>query len=627
MDEKQLLIDSYTLKTGALYRNEGICTFSVWAPFCKEVSLKIVSPEERIITMEKNSEGLWEVTVENAHPGTLYFYRLNNILDRPDPASCFQPYGVHGPSQVVDCKSFCWKDSQWRGLPLKDYIIYEVHVGTFTSEGTFDAAIMHLDYLKELGITAIEIMPVAQFPGYRNWGYDGVYLFAPQNSYGGPEGLKRFINACHINGIAVILDVVYNHLGPEGNYLGDFAPYFADKYKTPWGNAINFDGPQSDRVRQFFISNALYWIMEYHIDALRIDAIHGIFDFSAKHFLKELAEAVHNQAELIKRNVNVIAESDLNDAKVINPAQIGGYGLDAQWNDDFHHALHTLITGEATGYYQDFGTVEHLARAFREGFVYSGQYSKYRQHRHGNYSKDRATSQFIVFSQNHDQVGNRAMGDRLSKTQPFEKLKLAAAVVLLSPFIPLIFMGEEYSEMASFKYFVSHSDKKLIKAVRNGRRREFASFAWKKILPDPQAEDTFFDSKVNTSLSQAGVHKTLFEFYKHLIGFRKTCCLPDTFSKKDININCFEEEKALSVIMLCKDADILCIYSFNENPLNIKTPTPAGMWNKIIDSSSNRWCGTGETAKNIVRSAGIETRFFLNPYNALVYFKKDRPEG
>jgi maltooligosyltrehalose trehalohydrolase len=613
--------------TGTSYKGKGKCVFSVWAPFCNEVSLKIVSPEERIMPMKRNSNKVWEITLDDITPGLLYYYRLNNILDRPDPASCFQPHGVHGPSQVVDHKLFHWKDSHWRGIPLKDYIIYEFHVGTFTREGTFDAAIMYLDHLKELGITAVELMPVAQFPGDRNWGYDGVYPFAPQNSYGGPEGFKRFINACHINCIAVILDVVYNHLGPEGNYLGDFGPYFTDKYRTPWGNAINFDGPYSDEVRQFFIANALYWIIEYHIDALRIDAIHGIFDFSTKHFLTELAEAVHKQADLIERHIYVIAESDLNDVRVINPVEIGGYGLDGQWNDDFHHALHSLVTGEAAGYYQDFGTMECMAKAFREGFVYSGQHSEFRKRRHGNSSKGRTARQFVVFSQNHDQVGNRAAGDRLSRTQSFEKLKLTAGLVLLSPFVPLIFMGEEYGEIAPFKYFVNHSDKKLIKAVREGRRKEFASFAWENDLPDPQAKDTFLDSKINIGLSQASVHKTLFDFYKHLINFRKTCSLADTFSGKNVNTGCFEKERVLSVTMSRKDSDILCLYSFNENPLNIKIHLSAGIWEKVIDSSSNKWRGTRARAKNMLHSGNGETVISLNPYNVLVYLKKDTSGG
>jgi maltooligosyltrehalose trehalohydrolase len=359
-------------------------------------------------------------------------------------------------------------------------------VGTFTPEGTFEAIIPHLDELRELGITAVELMPVAQFPGTRNWGYDGVYPFAVQNSYGGPEGLKRLVNACHGRGIAVVLDVVYNHLGPEGNYLWDFGPYFTDRYKTPWGSAINFDGPHSDPVRRLFIENALYWVTEFRMDGLRIDAVHGILDFSAYPFLEELASAVHEKAERLNRRVYVIAESDLNDTRVIRSRELGGYGLDAQWNDDFHHALHTLLTEDQTGYYQDFGRLGDLVKAFREGFVCSGQYSSYRRRRHGNSSRDIPAGCFVVFAQNHDQVGNRMRGERLSQLVCRERMKLAAGVVFLSPFIPLLFMGEEYGETAPFPYFISHSDADLVEAVRRGRREEFAAFGWSQEPPDPQ---------------------------------------------------------------------------------------------------------------------------------------------
>jgi len=338
---------------------------------------------------------------------------------------------------VVD-PDFRWDDHLWEGIPLQAYVLYEIHVGTFTPEGTFDAVITHLDELKELGITAIELMPNAQFSGARNWGYDGVFPFAVQSSYGGPWGLKRLVNACHQKEVAVVLDVVYNHLGPEGNYLGDFGPYFTDRYRTPWGHAINFDGPHSDEVRRFFIENALYWITEFHIDALRIDAVHAILDFSAEHFLRELASAVNKRARSLNRRVYIIAESALNDTEVIRSRKLGGHGLDAQWNDDFHHALHTLLTKEEKGYYKDFGRFKHLVKAFSDGFVYSGEYSPYRGRRHGNSSRHIPADRFVVFAQNHDQVGNRMRGERLSSLVSFEGLKLAAGTVILSPYIPLL---------------------------------------------------------------------------------------------------------------------------------------------------------------------------------------------
>lgn len=331
---------------GAVCLGKETAGFTVWAPLLKSVAVKITAPESRIIPMERDERGYWKTIATGLFPGTAYVYRLNDEKDRPDPASRFQPAGVHGPSQLVDADEFSWEDRDWKGIPLRNFIIYELHVGTFTPQGTFEAVIHRLDYLKELGINAIEIMPVAQFPGTRNWGYDGVYPYAPQNSYGGPAGLKKLVNACHKKGLAVILDVVYNHLGPDGNHLSDFGPYFTDKYATPWGNAINFDGPYSDEVRSYFISNALYWITEYHMDGLRLDAIDTIFDFGAKHFLNGLSEAVHARAEEMGRLISVIAESDLNDVRIINSPGIGGYGLDAQWNDDFHHSLHTLLTDE-----------------------------------------------------------------------------------------------------------------------------------------------------------------------------------------------------------------------------------------------------------------------------------------
>ena len=479
-------------RLGPTYLGDGRCEFLVWAPFYKNIALKVLATTEYMLPMEKVQNGYWHVIAEGILPGTRYFFDLGEGGVRPDPASRFQPDGVHGPSAIIDPQAFPWRDDRWMGIPLVDFIIYELHVGAFTKTGTFNEIIPLLDYLCELGVTAVELMPVAQFPGARNWGYDGVYPFAPQNSYGGPFGLKMLINECHMRGLAVILDVVYNHLGPEGNYLGCFGPYFTDRYKTPWGDAVNFDGPYSDEVRRFFLENALYWVSEFRIDALRIDAVHGIYDFSARPFLRELIETVHRYAGKTNRNIYVIAESDLNDPMTVSPPEAGGYGFDCQWNEDFHHALHVLLTGEKTGYYEDFGTVEDMERAMKEGFVYGGRYSIFRKKSHGNSSEKVPAYGFVVFSQNHDQVGNRAMGDRLSSTLSLEKLKLAAGTVILSPCIPLFFMGEEYGETAPFLYFVSHNDETLIDAVRKGRQREFASFSWKGEPPDPQSEETFF---------------------------------------------------------------------------------------------------------------------------------------
>ncbi|KPK21748.1 MAG: malto-oligosyltrehalose trehalohydrolase, partial [Dehalococcoidia bacterium SM23_28_1] len=377
----------WDLSLGASFLEDSRSRFVVWAPLAHKVEVHLLAPREKLAPMESGDRGYHHAVVDGVEPGSLYMYRLDERRERPDPTSRFQPQGVHGPSQVVS-PHFEWEDGRWTGLPLQEYAIYELHVGTFTPTGTFEAVIPYLDELRELGITAIELMPVAQFPGARNWGYDGVHPFAVQNSYGGPQGLKRLVNACHKLGLAVVLDVVYNHLGPEGNYLIEFGPYFTDRYKTPWGAALNFDGPHSDEVRRFFIENALYWVSEFHVDALRLDAVHAIVDHSAVPFVEELAEAVHDRAEQLDRRIHVVAESNLNDARLIRPRALGGYGLDAQWNEDFHHCLHALLTRERTGYYQDFGEFGQLVKAFSEGFVYSGQYSSSRRRRHGSSSRD-----------------------------------------------------------------------------------------------------------------------------------------------------------------------------------------------------------------------------------------------
>ena len=607
-------------ETGAIYdRGTGTCTFRVWAPLRERVEVKIIAPVEQIVLMERDAEGYWQAMVQGIEPGARYVFRLENDRDRPDPASRYQPAGVHGPSQVVDHAEFPWSDGVWRGLPLENMIIYELHVATFTSQGTFEKIIPRLDALRELGITAVELMPVAQFPGVRNWGYDGVYPFAVQNSYGGPEGLKSLVDACHKRGIAVILDVVYNHLGPEGNYLWDYGPYFTDRYKTPWGDAINFDGPYSDGVRNFFVQNALSWVTDYHLDALRIDAIHGIFDFSAKHILQELGENVHHRAGELGRRVYVISESDLNDVRVINPTERGGYGLDAQWNDDFHHALYGLLTGEQSGYYQDFGKIGHLEKAFREGFVYSGEYSAFRKRRHGSSSKDRPAHQFVVFSQNHDQVGNRIKGERLSSMVSFEQLKLAAGIVLLSPFIPLLFMGEEYGETKPFQYFVSHDDEALVEAIRRGRKQDFAAFGWTGDVPDPGAESAFLDSHIDSEQRHTGKHRDLLAYYAALLKLRRSLPALSGLSKDDLDVTGREQERVLQVRRRRGDCDTILLYAFKDEPIALTVMLPQGTWVKIHDSSSPEWGGTGEQAARTIESRGKDVVLHLAPHSVVLY--------
>ncbi len=401
--------------------------------------------------------------------GLRYAYVLPNQVDRPDPASRWQPEGVHRPSATFFPETSDWSDDGWRGVPRGDLVIYELHVGTFTPEGTFEAVARRLPELAELGVTAIELMPVAQFPGERNWGYDGVYPNAVQNTYGGPRELQRLVNAAHHAGLAVFLDVVYNHFGPEGNYLSDFGPYFTDRYRTPWGAAMNFDGADSDPVRQFVVDNARSWCRDFHVDGLRLDAVHSIFDFSPRHILAEIQDAVQAEARRRERPALVIAETNQNDVRLIAPRERGGYGLDGLWSDDFHHSLHALLTRERTSYYADFGFPEQLAKSYSDVFVNDGNYSAFHRRRHGTKVDDSPRTCFVVCSQNHDQVGNRALGDRLSSLWPPATQRLSCTLLLLSPCTPLLFMGQEYGETNPFPFFCSFSDTDLVEAVRGGR--------------------------------------------------------------------------------------------------------------------------------------------------------------
>jgi maltooligosyltrehalose trehalohydrolase len=604
-------------KIGAIFLKNGNCQFRVWAPSIDKLEINIVSPEKRIVPLERDIRGYYSVVLDSVRPGSSYYYRLNGESDYPDPASRYQPEGVHGPSQVIN-PDFPWEDKSWAGIPLEDYVIYELHAGSFTSEGAFQAIIPFLDELKTLGISAIEIMPVAQFPGERNWGYDGAFPFAVQNSYGGPDGLKELVNACHKKGLALILDVVYNHLGPEGNYFEKFGPYFTERYKTPWGKAINFDGAYSDEVRSFFIQNAVYWINEFHLDALRLDAIHAIKDTSAQPFLSELSMAIQSIRKRSNRYIFLIAESDANDRRIILPREDNGYGMDAQWNDDFHHALHAILTGEKSGYYQDFGQIADLAKAFREGFIYSGQYSRYRQRSHGSSTKGFPAKKFVIFIQNHDQVGNRMLGERLNRLVSFEKLKVAAGVVILSPFIPLIFMGEEYGEPATFQYFINHSDPSLVKAVRQGRRQEFASFGYRGKIPDPQAEQTFLDTKLDHTLRRRGQHGVLLKLYKELLRLRKETPALAVLSKDNMEVIGYEKTKLLFIRRWVEASQVIIIYNFNNRDSSMIFPVPAGKWEKRFDSEQKRWLGKSSQVVRVFLSDG-EIKLTLAPNSFIVF--------
>jgi maltooligosyltrehalose trehalohydrolase len=431
-------------------------------------------------------------------------------------------------------------------------------------------------------------MPLAQFPGSRNWGYDGVYPFAVQDSYGGPLALQQLVNAAHAQGLAVALDVVYNHIGPEGNYLGQFGPYFSDRYRTPWGPAINFDGPNSGPVRQYFIENALFWFEQFHIDALRLDAIHGIFDFGAFHILAELETQLQLASKRLGRELYLIAESDLNDARILLPEEKGGYGLPGQWSDDFHHSLHTLLTRETKGYYSDFGRVGHLAGVLRDGWFYQGQYSNFRRRRHGNSPAGISRMHFVVFSQNHDQVGNRACGERLSALVNFEAQKLIAGMTLLSPFVPLLFMGEEYGETSPFLYFTSHGDTDLIEAVRRGRREEFSEFGWSEEVPDPQDETTFAKSKLQHHLRDADPHRVLLLFYQELIRFRRANHLGEG---AELEITESESPRILTVLRKGAERSLLMIFNFDAGEAALPSMVTEENWTVELHSGDSRWLG------------------------------------
>jgi maltooligosyltrehalose trehalohydrolase len=607
------------MKIGTDYLGDGICTFTVWGPNLATVSLEIISPQGRLFPMQQLGE-YWQFTGRDIAPGTQYLYLLNNSESRPDPASHFQPLDVHGPSQVIN-HSFGWSDHSWSGIPLETMIIYELHVGTFTPEGTFRAIIPRLPDLQDLGINAIELMPVAQFPGERNWGYDGVYPFAVHNSYGYPEQLKQLVDACHQEGIAVILDVVYNHFGPEGNYTSRFAPYLTETYRTPWGSAINFDHAHSYNVRQFFIQNAIYWLTEFHIDALRLDAIHAIYDLGAKHFLAELAENVAVLSAQQGRKLYLIAESDLNDPRIIRPPELGGYGIDAQWSDDFHHSLYSLLTGDRTGYYEDFGLCEHLVKAYKDSFVYDWQYSHYRQRYHGNNPSDRPPSQFIVYSQNHDQIGNRVLGERLSQLVNFDSLKLAAGIVLLSPYIPLLFMGEEYGEQSPFIYFVSHSDPHLIQAVKQGRKQEFSGFYAQGEPPPPESTNTFNRCKLNWEKRQAGQHQILLSFYQNLIQIRRENLSLLQSSRENLEIGFHEDERLILWSKSRENNQIFCAMNFHNYEVRFTQNFASNNWVKVLDSAATKWLGRGSQLPDQVKSQQQLTL----PQQSFVVYQKSTP--
>lgn len=578
---------------GAVRKDRHVI-FTVWAPLKHKMQLHLVASGS-IIDMQPAGEGYWQCTVDHLPADARYFFRPDGKQDFPDPASRYQPEGVHGPSQVVDHDHFEWHDAGWQCPPLEDWILYELHVGTFTEAGTFEAVIPRLDDLAATGINAIELLPVSQFAGNRNWGYDGVYPYAVQNSYGGPQGLKKLVDACHQKGIAVVLDVVYNHMGPEGNYFSQFGPYFTHRYHTPWGDALNFDDAWSDGVRDYFSDNAFYWLEHFHIDGLRCDAIHEIYDRSATHFWELLHQRVKAKEKELGRSFYMIAESDLNSPHVIEPASRNGFGFDAQWLDDFHHILYIFLNPGDSARYYDFTTIAQLAKTYKEGFVHSGEWVGFRKRRFGASSAHIPGNRFIAFNQNHDQTGNRVDGGRISMLVSFEQTKLAAAALLFAPYIPLLFMGEEYGADTPFYYFVSHGDPELVKAVQQGRKEEFKEFGFETDPPDPQSEETFMQSKLKWAQRLQGRHRLILNWYQTLIRLRKEKKALRNFEKNSVKARPLTDH---TLLLERKSTDgsetLFCLFHFSEKETIVSLPETMNGAKKLLSSQDAQWMQPGD---------------------------------
>jgi maltooligosyltrehalose trehalohydrolase len=599
-----------TVIPGIRFNLNRAAEITVWAPFAKKVAIQ-VSDRPKETGLQRDLLGYWTGTTSDIKPGDHYRVIVDD-QELPDIASLSQPQGVHGPSEAVDLGHYQWKDVKWENPRIEHYISYEIHTGTFTPEGTFAGIASKLDYLKELGVNAIEIMPVAQFPGERNWGYDGVFPFAVQNSYGGAFGLMQLIDTCHRKGIAVILDVVYNHLGPEGNYFNEFGPYFTDKYHTPWGDAINFDDAWCDAVRNYYIQNALMWFRDFHADALRLDAVHAIKDFSPTHILREIKQRVNLLEKETRKSYHLIVELDLNDNRFIDPLEKMGYGMDAQWIDEFHHALRVTAGEKRTGYYADFDGICHLAKSYNDAYVYDGIYSTHRHKTFGTRADGNPGKQFVVFSQNHDHVGNRMLGERSSRLYSHEMQKLMAGAVLISPFLPLLFMGEEWGAESPFLYFTSHGDPELAEAVRKGRKAEFKDFHNEGEAPDPQSPDTFLQSKLSWDELLLGKSQHLLDYYKTLIALRKQLPALHVPDRSAIKTTVDEEQQTLLVQRWHKEQEIACLMNFSKKEQTVKTALAAN-WQKILDSADEQWAGPGTS----IRSGIIQPEsmiIYLNGY-------------
>ncbi len=557
--------------------------------------------------MSSAEGGWWRLDAPELGDGADYAFSLDGGPARPDPRSRWQPYGVHRPSRVVDPSRFDWR-AEWRGFHLPAAILYELHVGTFTSEGTFAGAIARLDHLVALGVTGVSLMPVNAFAGRHGWGYDGVGLWAVHEPYGGPAGLAAFVDACHARGLGVVLDVVYNHLGPSGNYLPEFGPYFREDRAGPWGSTPNLDGPESDEVRRFFLDNALQWLRDYRLDGLRLDAVHALADTSAVHLLEELAMEVESLAARVGRPLWLIAESDLNDPRLLWSRERGGYGLDAQWSDDFHHAVHAVLTGEDTGYYEDFGRLRDIAAALTNAYVYDGRHSAHRARRHGRPAGDLAGHRFLAYIQNHDQVGNRAAGRRLGQLAGPELQKVGAALMLLSPFVPMLFQGEEWAASTPFQYFTDHGEPELGTAIREGRRAEFAAFEWgPDEVPDPQDPETFVRSKLRWDERREAPHAEVERWYRDLIALRRS--RPALSDGRRERVEVAVDEEARTIVMRRGDVVVCC--NISGEPRSV-TPQAAGA--RVVMASRD----------GVVVGEGVVR---LPPRSAVILEVEEGPEG
>ncbi len=573
--------------------------------------------------MEKAGSGYWTLTMEGFEPNTEYMYRLDGKVDKPDPASHFQPNGIFSPSTVVDHEEFAWKDIDWTGAEIKDLIFYELHVGTFTPEGNFKSALERIKELSEFGINAIELMPITQFSGKRNWGYDGVFPYAVQNTYGNPNELKALVNECHLHGVALFIDCVYNHLGPEGSCLNDYGPYFPSDKLGRWGSTINLDGPFSDGVRNFFLENTLHWFDHYHIDGIRLDAVLAMQDNNPKHFLQELNEAIDSHCEKTGKKFHLIAESGYNVPKVLMPTTQSGYGFDAQWLDDFQHAVFAPLTGEHEGYYANYGKLRDLMEVLSDAYVYVGGEHEYKRRRPDESYRHIPADKFIVFAQNHDQVGNRLLGDRLTSISGFEAAKLAAGLVLLSPYVPLLFMGEEYGETAPFLFFTDNQGKELIDAIREGRRYEFRDFHWQGELPDPQSAETFEKSKINWQQRYSGKGQKIAQFYRALIQLRKTKPIFQSQADRQIKSLSRQEEKILTIQKQNESSEAVVVANFSSQQQTFDFHFENGIYAKVLDSADEAWAGPRTTLPNI---AAKGDKLVFQGFNFAVFLSKPQEE-